>query len=92
VTVSARFVAAARRGRRAQRRRYRLAHVERRFAGDGPQVLRARLTPRSLRLLRGRRHALKMAVRVQVGESSVTRTTVLGAARRPRRRRRRRAR
>ncbi|HEX8205957.1 MAG TPA: alkaline phosphatase PhoX [Solirubrobacteraceae bacterium] len=92
ITVSARFVAAAQRGRRAQRRRYRLAHAEKRFAGDGPQVVRARLTRRSLRLLRGRQHALKMAVRVQVGESAVTRTTVLGASRRPRRRRRRRGR
>ena len=92
VTVSGRFVAAAQRGRGAARRRYRLAHAERRFAGDGPQVLRARLSRRSLRLLRGRRYALRMSVRVRVGRSSVTRTTVLGASRRRPQRRRRRSR
>ena len=92
VTVGARFVAARDRGRRGARRTYRVARVERRFEGDGPQVVRARLSKRSLRRLRGRRYALKMRVRVEVDGSTVTRTTILAPSRRAKRRRRRRGR
>jgi hypothetical protein len=79
ITVSARF----RVGRRRTARR--LARARRRFAGDGPQVVRVRFGRRSRALLRRRRQSLRLRVRVAVGRESVTRTTVLGRARRRRR-------
>lgn len=87
ITVGARFAPAERLA--AQRRTRRLDLATRRFEGDGPRVVRVRFGSRAYRLLRGRRSALRMSVRVQVGDASVTRTTILG---RPPRRRRRRAR
>ncbi|HEX2085625.1 MAG TPA: alkaline phosphatase PhoX [Solirubrobacteraceae bacterium] len=88
IDVSARFVPVARRRAGAKRRTYRLGRVRARYLEDGPQVEHVRLSARSLRLLRGRRASLRLAVRVTVGEASVTRTTILGPP--PRRRRTRR--
>ncbi|HEX2087579.1 MAG TPA: alkaline phosphatase PhoX [Solirubrobacteraceae bacterium] len=93
IEVSARFIPVARRRPGARRRTYRLGRVVARYREDGPQVERVRFTDRSLRLLRGRRAALRLAVRVSIGGDSVTRTTILGRPprrRRPRRRARRR--
>ena len=93
VTVTARFIPVARRGRPgAKRRTYRLARARRRFAGDGPQLLRLRFSARTYALLRGRRASLRLAVRVKVGDASVTRTTTLGPPPRAKRRRKRRRR
>ncbi|HEV3001709.1 MAG TPA: alkaline phosphatase PhoX [Solirubrobacteraceae bacterium] len=94
IAVSARFTPAELRRRGVRRRRHRLARAERRFRGDGPRVVHVRFPARALALLRGRRTGLRLAVRVQVGEAAVTRTTVLDPQRprrRPRRRSRRRA-
>jgi hypothetical protein len=84
ITVGARFAPAER--SRAQRRRRRLDLATRRFEGDGPRIVRVRFGRRAYGLLRGRRSALRLSVRVQVGDASVVRETILG--RPPRRRRR----
>jgi hypothetical protein len=92
IVVSARFVAAAGRGTGAKRLARRLARFAFRYGDDGPQVARVRFGAAALRMLRGRRHPLRMTVRVTVGGATVTRTTILepsaSAAASPRRSRR----
>ena len=77
IDVTARFVPVARRRPGAKRRTYRLARRTLQYGQDGPVTARVRFTAAVLRLIAGRKRALRMTVKVTVAGESVSRTTVL---------------
>ena len=91
VTASARFTPGEHR-RRGARRRVTVGRAVEAYNSSGTRLLRVATGRRAKRLLRGRRTALRLQVRVTVDGEAVERTTVVAPPRRRRRRRRRRGR
>jgi uncharacterized protein len=77
IDVTARFVPVSRRRPGAKRRTYRLGRRALQYGQDGPVTARVRFKAAALRLIAGRKRALRLTVKVTVGDDSVSRTTVL---------------